>query len=815
MNGSVARLFALCALFCFGLSRARADEKDVFQKRLFVSPHGGSLPYRLYVPTNYDPKVKYPLVLFLHGAGERGDNNTAQIRDCQVWVKPETQARQSCFVLAPQCPNLSEVFQVYGYERNRYNNTFNDYQSVEKTHPWKHYKIPVGNYYVGKRKYLFFMNFDWGSNNAIESRFRNVKVYEAGQSAKAKPLTFRPEQFEGYDKDSGKGKLTVEDGGATLFLSGDAKRRMALPYTITPATWLEFDFQSTHQANTHGLGFTNEDTLFEARWVQAEWWQQKHEMPKDPSLPMRLVMEMLPAIQKEFPNIDASRLYLTGLSMGGYGTWDLLARRPTWFAAAVPICGGGDVNTAPLLASMPLWDFHGGDDGTVPPSLSRQMIGALWEEGGTPRYTEYPKVGHDSWVKAYAEPELPVWLFAQHRDSTPPSVPTQLAVKPLQASSVQLHWNAVTDPESGIHAYRIYRDGRAIDDSSAAEYVDRSVAEGETHSYSVSALNGWRMESLQSAAATVTIPNDTFAPAIQRVQAIGGPTGLEVTFSKPVEESAAQTPTNYTLDDTTKVVKAVLLTDKRTVALEVKPPLTPNTAYHLTVGNIKDTAAHPNALAVETPISFRYAPGLLAFWRFDEGQGNNVEDDSGNGNKAWVQDVGWARGRSGKALDFDGMWGHMLSIPNKPGLALPEAFTVSAWVYRPGGQYLGATVIARQQFNDHLTNFALGFDDSLQVRAQVGTTGNPQVTVTGHRLDALAWHHLAMTYAANTLELFIDGVSQGKAAGSGSLQTPPEPITIGGGFQGRDPFRGRIDEVRLYNHALSAEEIRSLASLHP
>jgi predicted peptidase len=129
---------------------------------------------------------------------------------------------------------------------------------------------------------------------------------------------------------------------------------------------------------------------------------------------MRLALAAVEGLKKEF-NLDESRLYLTGLSMGGYGTWDLLARHPKMFAAAVPVCGGADEATAPVIKDIPIWFFHGGALPVVPTYRSRNMIKALKAAGGEPKYTEYPGVGHNSWDRAYSEPELPKWLFAQKR----------------------------------------------------------------------------------------------------------------------------------------------------------------------------------------------------------------------------------------------------------------------------------------------------------------------------------------------------------------------------------------------------------------
>lgn len=140
-------------------------------------------------------------------------------------------------------------------------------------------------------------------------------------------------------------------------------------------------------------------------WTYPDWYQE----PKEP---MSSVIALLDSLES-LPFIDSTRLYITGLSMGGYGTWYLLTKYPGKFAAAAPICGGGDTHQVEKFKHVPIWDFHGAKDDAVPVERSRSMIKALKDAGGNPRYTEYKKVGHDSWVKAYAEPDLLPWLFGQ------------------------------------------------------------------------------------------------------------------------------------------------------------------------------------------------------------------------------------------------------------------------------------------------------------------------------------------------------------------------------------------------------------------
>lgn len=153
----------------------------------------------------------------------------------------------------------------------------------------------------------------------------------------------------------------------------------------------------------------------EKRWLEKNWALPTHIMPDDPSETMALVMELINETIDDYP-INKRRIYITGLSMGGYGTWDLISRWPDKFAAAIPICGGGDENQAPKLVNMPIWVFHGADDTTVPTDRSRHMVQAIKDAGGTKiKYTEYPGVGHGSWKPAYADPELMKWLFSQKK----------------------------------------------------------------------------------------------------------------------------------------------------------------------------------------------------------------------------------------------------------------------------------------------------------------------------------------------------------------------------------------------------------------
>jgi acetyl esterase/lipase len=241
--------------FLFYVFCVSAEASDSYMARVYTNTQ--VLPYRLLQPSPYNPEKKYPLVIFFHGAGERGTDNQKQlVHGTSLFSNEENRRRFPCFVFAPQCPE-------------------------------------------------------------------------------------------------------------------------------------------------------------EQQWVDMPWTADSGVRPPQPSMPMHLALNGLESLLHEF-SIDTNRIYVTGLSMGGFGTWDLITRFPGRFAAAAPICGGGDEHTVtPTVARVPLWTFHSADDNVVKVHRTRNMVEAMRAAGGSPKYFEYSGLGHGSWGKAYAEPEFLPWMFAQ------------------------------------------------------------------------------------------------------------------------------------------------------------------------------------------------------------------------------------------------------------------------------------------------------------------------------------------------------------------------------------------------------------------
>jgi len=135
-----------------------------------------------------------------------------------------------------------------------------------------------------------------------------------------------------------------------------------------------------------------------------DWWTKKTEV----------LINLLDEIIARY-DVDTERVYLTGLSMGGYGSWALASEYPDRFAAVVPICGGGNRTMSLMLKDVPIWAFHGAKDSVVPAEESKDVVDAINRRGGNAKLTIYPEANHDSWTQTYNNQELYDWLLEHRR----------------------------------------------------------------------------------------------------------------------------------------------------------------------------------------------------------------------------------------------------------------------------------------------------------------------------------------------------------------------------------------------------------------
>lgn len=180
---------------------------------------------------------------------------------------------------------------------------------------------------------------------------------------------------------------------------------------------------------THCIRFFMDDTVrsqyafrmivpqcgLDDRWVETDWDLSSHRMPKEPSRPMKVLFHLIDSLLST-PSIDANRIYVLGISMGGYGVWDLIQRRPELCAAAVPMCGGGDTTLAATLTDIPIWIFHGAKDGLVKPERSAQMYLSIRQAGGKKvHFNLFQDLGHICWNRPFEQCGVIPWLFRQQK----------------------------------------------------------------------------------------------------------------------------------------------------------------------------------------------------------------------------------------------------------------------------------------------------------------------------------------------------------------------------------------------------------------
>lgn len=242
-----------------------AQDTVEYAAKKYITKKEDTLLYRMLYPVDYGSRKKYPLIIFLHGAGERGNDNRKQLtHGSELFLKEEIRRDYPAIVVFPQCPE-------------------SDF---------------------------------WSSV-----------------------------------------KISREDSSARF----------------------NFDY------------------------------------PPDPTPSLELVMGLIKHLTR-MEAVDRNRIYVMGLSMGGMGTFELLAREPKKFAAAIPICGGGNPADCKKYAKdVPLWVFHGAKDNIVDPDYSRAMVEELKKLEADVTYTEYPEAGHNSWDQAFAEPDLMKWLFGKEK----------------------------------------------------------------------------------------------------------------------------------------------------------------------------------------------------------------------------------------------------------------------------------------------------------------------------------------------------------------------------------------------------------------
>ncbi len=249
---------------------------------------------------------------------------------------------------------------------------------------------------------LFALLFCWGNISNSFSQ-QSLFSYEKFNNNKGDTLRYR-QLFPDYD--------TIRKYPLVIFLHGSGERGNDNDAQLK---WGVMNFATDQVMKLHPAFVIAPQCPANMGWSNfSNRTKSEITLQPSPSKPMELLVELIHQVIKKFP-IDTNRIYITGLSMGGYGTFDAIERYPDLFAAAVPVCGGGDLSKAPLISHIPIWIFTGAEDAAVNPILSLDMAVALTKVGAHPGFTQYPEVGHFSWIGAYSDQMMMEWLFRQHK----------------------------------------------------------------------------------------------------------------------------------------------------------------------------------------------------------------------------------------------------------------------------------------------------------------------------------------------------------------------------------------------------------------
>jgi len=236
--------------------------------------------------------------------------------------------------------------------------------------------------------------------DGLESRFE-ARTYKSDWPMPYR--LFRPEV---------KGKLPL-----VVFLHGsggqgdDNEKQLGLGNIFGTRVWLLPENQKEHPCYV----LVPQSNRGWVRYDPEKLKKNEYEIVSGPGQGVTLALEVVDAVRRDF-RVDDRRIYVTGQSMGGAGTWNMIASRPGFFAAAAPCCGSRSKDDGTGSPETPLWNFHGDADQTVPIALSRDRIAARRKAGSHPLSTEYAGVDHNVWEWSFTEPALVSWIFAQQRN---------------------------------------------------------------------------------------------------------------------------------------------------------------------------------------------------------------------------------------------------------------------------------------------------------------------------------------------------------------------------------------------------------------
>jgi glucose/arabinose dehydrogenase/fibronectin type 3 domain-containing protein len=447
----------------------------------------------------------------------------------------------------------------------------------------------------------------------------------------------------------------------------------------------------------------------------------------------------------------------------------------------------------------------------------------LWIGGNNP-YGEYftglideVRVYNRALTATEVQTDMNTSILPAGEDTTAPSAPSALSATPVTATRVDLGWTASTD-NVAVTGYRVERcqgagctDFAQVGSPTGTSFSDTGLTANTSYRYRVRAVDAAGNLGAYSAPASATTPvvGDTTPPSI--------PTGLTATA---VDASRVDVGWTASTDDVgvtgyrVERCQGAACTDFAQVATPSgtsfsNTGLTASTTYRYRVRAVDaagNLSSYSSIASATTPATPPPPTGLVGAWAFNESAGTTAADSSGSGNPGTlVSGATWStQGRYGGALSFNGTNG-LVRVADSASLDLTSAMTLSAWI-RPAATQSGWRTIMQKQSDAWFLNAGSGAG-ALRP-AGGGTFGGSTPYIAGPTASPVgAWTHVALTYDGTTLRLFVNGTQVTTRATTGVIQTTASPLWIGGNQPYGEYFNGLIDEVRVYNRALTATEI--------
>jgi chitodextrinase len=408
-----------------------------------------------------------------------------------------------------------------------------------------------------------------------------------------------------------------------------------------------------------------------------------------------------------------------------------------------------------------------------------------------------------------------IYSSAGSSDTTPPTTPGNVMATPVSSSQINVAWSASTD-NVGVAGYRVFRNGSlAGSTTTALTYSDTGLAASTTYSYTVVAFDAAGNVSTPSTpVAATTLTADTTPPSVSiTAPAANATVSGTISVSANATDNVAVASVQFQLDGAslgTPVTAAPYTISWNTATVT-------NTNHTLTA-IATDTSGNS---ATSTPVTVTVSntstgpptQGLIGYWNFDEGSGTIAHDTSGGGYNGTINGATWTTGEINGALSFNGSTSYVAT----PNIALGSTFSVSAWVNPTVTTQTGYARILETRYNGGLY---LGVDPSgtkykLIVNQGSGSTGGCGLAfgcAEGGTVTA-GWHLVTATYDGTTATLYVDGT----VAATDTFTAPSAtnlPLYVGKYYGGGYIWNGSIDDVRLYNRALTATEVASIENFH-